>query len=128
MENGHKTILVVDDEQDIVDYLKSLFEDNGYKVLVAWDGAEAEQMTRDHHPDLITLDITMPKESGVKAYKELKRDPELSKIPIVIVTGYGDPHFESFISTRRTAPAPEGYFEKPIKREELLSKVHELIG
>ncbi|MBS1261389.1 MAG: Polar-differentiation response regulator DivK [Calditrichaeota bacterium] len=128
MGNGNKTILVVDDEQDIVDYLRSLFEDNGYEVLVAWDGAEAERLTRERRPDLITLDITMPKESGVKAYKDLKRDPELGAIPILIVTGYGDPQLETFISTRRTAPPPEGYFEKPIDRDELLAKVSELIG
>ena len=128
MEKEKKTILVVDDEQDIVDYLKMLFEDNGYNVLIAWDGTECETMAREHQPDLITLDITMPKESGVKAYKNLRSDPELGKIPVVLVTGYDDPNFEKFIHTRRTAPPPDGYFDKPIDRDALITKVMELIG
>ncbi|MDP8208177.1 MAG: response regulator [Candidatus Electryonea clarkiae] len=128
MENTQKTILVVDDEQDIVDYLKMLFEDNGYKVLIAWDGAECEAMAREHQPDLITLDITMPKESGVKAYKNLRHDPELGKIPIILVTGYEDPNFEKFIHTRRTTIPPDGFFDKPIDREALIARVAELVG
>jgi CheY-like chemotaxis protein len=128
MEKKHKTILVVDDEKDVVDYLKVIFEDNGYNVLIAGDGAECETIAREHKPDLITLDITMPKESGIRAYKNLRRDMELGQIPIVLVTGYEDPNFEKFIHTRRTASPPDGYFEKPIDRDALLEKVHELIG
>ncbi len=78
-------------------------------------------------PDLITLDITMPEMTGVKAYRKLKEDPDLRKIPVVIVTGVTH-DFKRFISTRDQVPPPEGYLEKPVKPEELLGEVRRLLG
>ncbi len=74
----------------------------------------------------------MPEKSGVRFYRDLKGDPELAKIPVVIVTavtGYGgDPEsFKKFISTRKQVPPPEGFIAKPIEREELLATIKELL-
>ena len=98
----------------------------------AANGKEGLAKARADKPDLICLDITMPEESGVRFFRNLKEDPELASIPVVVVTavtGYGrDPEsFRKFISTRKQVPPPEGFFSKPIDREEFLAKVEELL-
>ena len=123
-----KKILIVDDEADVCQYLTTLFRDNGYEPLTAKDGEEGIQLARNEKPDLVTLDITMPKKSGIRFYREMKEDAELKKIPIIVVTGvtgYGnDPdEFKKFLSTRKQVPPPEGFMSKPIDRDELLEMV-----
>ena len=128
-----KRVLVVDDEPDVVSYLEMLFHDNGYETLSAADGNEAMELVRREPPDLVTLDITMPEATGTRFYKQIKTDSELSSIPVIIitaVTGYGgDPYaYKHFISKSSLVPPPEGYFPKPIDKEELLKKVAELLA
>jgi CheY-like chemotaxis protein len=132
-QTAPKKILIVDDETHIVTYLETLLQDNGYETILAYDGNEALDKARGEHPDLVCLDITMPKKSGVGFYRDLKDDPELSKIPVVIVTavtGYGgDPEsFKEFISTRKQVPPPEGFVAKPIDREEFLDVVNRIVA
>jgi CheY-like chemotaxis protein len=122
-----KTILVVDDEPDVVKYFKTLFEDNGYRTITATDGVEAMQKIRAEHPDLVTLDITMPNKPGVKTYRDIKESDELKHIPVLIVTGVQH-EFKKFISSRAKVPAPEGYLEKPVVLEDVLAEVRRLIG
>ncbi len=127
-----KKILIVDDEEDILEYLGTLFQDNGYETQTARDGEEAMKLIREGKPDLVTLDITMPEKSGVRFYREVKSDPELEGIPIVIVTGvtgWGlDPDgFQKFISSRKQVPPPEGFMSKPIDRDALLKMVRDLV-
>jgi DNA-binding response OmpR family regulator len=122
-----KTILIVDDERDLLAFFSTLLEDNGYRAITASDGVEAMDRVRKESPDLVTLDINMPNKTGVKVYRELKETEELKKIPVVIVTGV-DSEFRRFISTRRQVPPPEGYLEKPLKPEDLLAMVKRLIG
>ena len=128
-----KKILIIDDEDDIQEYLSTLFQDNGYETLTAHDGAEALNLTREEKPDLVTLDITMPEKSGVRYYREVKGDKELESIPVIIVTGvtgWGqDPEgFQKFISSRKQVPPPEGFMAKPIDREVLLTMVKKLLS
>ncbi|MGC8724171.1 MAG: response regulator [Acidobacteriota bacterium] len=122
-----KKILVVDDEPDVVTYLASVLRDNGFEALEAFNGEEAMEKVLKEHPDLVTLDITMPEMTGVKAYRKMKEDSALSKIPVVIVTGVSH-EFKQFISTRSQVPAPEGYLEKPVKPEDLLAEVRRLLS
>ncbi len=123
-----KTILVVDDEPDVVRYLNALFTDAGYEVLEALDGVQAVKLARETHPDLITLDITMPEESGLRAYRELVEDPATRDIPVVVVTGVS-PEFKRYLERKQTrVPPPAGYFEKPVDRERLLEVVGELVA
>ncbi|MGD8320901.1 MAG: response regulator [Gemmatimonadota bacterium] len=128
-----KKILVVDDEPDVASYLMMLLRDHGYETLSAADGTEALDLVRQEHPDLVTLDISMPKASGTRFYKEVKTDPELSSTPVVIVTavtGYGGDRYayEKFISQRTLVPPPEGFFPKPIEREAFLEVVEKLLS
>jgi CheY-like chemotaxis protein len=122
-----KTILVVDDEPDVLTYLSTVLKDAGYDTMEAANGEEAMEQIRKRRPDLISLDITMPETTGVKTYRRLKEDEALKRIPVVIVTGVSH-DFKRFISTRAQVPAPEGYLEKPVKAEELLAEVKRLVG
>ena len=122
-----KTILVVDDEPDVVTYLSTVLKDAGYDTLEAANGEEAMEQTRKSHPDLITLDITMPEMTGVKTYRQLKEDEAFRRIPVIIVTGVTH-DFRQFISSRAQVPPPEGYLEKPVKPAELLAEVKRLVG
>ncbi len=122
-----KTILIVDDEPDVLTYLKAFFEDNGFRTLTAANGKEGFAAARAERPDLITLDITMPEESGVRMFRELQADQNTAAIPVVMITGVS-PDFKRFIETRKQVHPPEAYFEKPIDREELLTKVRELLA
>jgi CheY-like chemotaxis protein len=128
-----KKILIVDDEQDVCVYLSRLFQENGYAAMCAADGNEALAKVQAERPDLITLDLSMPNKSGVKFYREIKSQPELSGIPVVFVTGItglgGDSGAtERFYATRHQAPPPEGFVAKPIDAQEILGLVNRLIG
>jgi len=128
-----KTILIVDDEPDIVSYLEMILQDNGFDTTTAGNGNEAMEAVKQNRPDLVTLDITMPEASGTRFYKELRTDPDLSSIPVIIVTAVtglgGDKYaYEKFISNRSLVPAPEGYFPKPIEREAFVAAVKKLLA
>jgi CheY-like chemotaxis protein len=83
-----KRVLVVDDEPDVRGYLRSALEDAGFVVEAASDSLEALDLIRRNPPDLISLDLVMPRHSGAKLYRELQKDRKLSKIPVLIVTGH----------------------------------------
>ncbi len=128
-----KRILVVDDEKDVCTYLGRIFEENGYAVECAADGSEALQKVQNEKPNLVTLDLSMPETSGVRFYKEIKTKPELSGIPVILVTavtGFGGnaKDTERFYSTRHQVPPPEGFIAKPIDRGEIVALVKRLIG
>jgi CheY-like chemotaxis protein len=122
-----KKILIIDDDEDIVTFLTALLEDNGYATMQAYNGEEGLQATRAKHPDLVLLDITMPEKSGVRYYRDVREDPKLKSIPVVIVTGITT-EFKRFISTRRQVPPPEGYISKPIDKQEILDTISELLA
>lgn len=126
MKETKPTVLVVDDERDVVEFLTTLLRDHGYQVLACGTGGDAVRLAREQMPALISLDITMPQESGSAAYRELRHDEKTRGIPIVIVTGYDDPNLEKFLSTRKSVPAPDGYFDKPIDPDAFIAKVDEL--
>jgi CheY-like chemotaxis protein len=127
MAEDKKTILVVDDEPDIVTFLSTVLEDGGYATVTAKDGVEALKLVKESRPDLISLDITMPEKSGVRFYRDVKESDEYRDIPVVMVTGVAG-EFKKFISTRKQVPPPEGYLSKPVTKDELLSVVRKLIG
>jgi len=131
--NDRRKILVVDDEPHVVAYLEMLLQDHGHATVSAADGREGLEKAREHAPDLICLDITMPEESGVRMYRNLKEDPKLAHIPVLVVTAVtglgGDPEpFKNFLSTRKHIPPPEGFFSKPIDREKFVEKVNSILA
>jgi CheY-like chemotaxis protein len=121
-----KKILVIDDEEDVRTYLSTFFSDNGLSVISAVDGKEGVQKAVAEKPDIITLDISMPEESGVKALRDLQNNEVTKNIPVIIVTGVST-DIKRFIESRKQVHPPEGFFEKPIDRDKLLKKVKELL-
>jgi CheY-like chemotaxis protein len=133
MAEPQKKILVIDDEPDVVVYLETLLQDNGYLTVAAYDGEEALNLVRAKKPDLVTLDISMPRKSGLRFYREVREDPELKDLPIMVVTGvtgYGGrpDDFERFLRTRKQIPPPEGFVAKPIEQEAFLQMIRELLA
>ena len=133
-DNGdRRTILVVDDEPHVVAYLEMLLQDQGYATASAANGREGLEKAKAGRPNLICLDITMPEESGVRMYRNLREDPELASIPVLVVTAVtglgGDPEpFKNFLNTRKHTPPPEAFFSKPIEREKFIEKVNQLLA
>jgi CheY-like chemotaxis protein len=125
MSDKKKTVLVIDDEADVRDYLTCLLEDHGYTVETAENGEEGLHRMTERRPDAITLDITMPLKTGIRLYREIKKSVVLKDIPVIIVTGITS-DFEKFISTRRTVPPPDGYVHKPVDQQKLLCLVERL--
>jgi len=128
-----KKILVVDDEPHVVTYLETLLQDNGYETVSASNGKEGMEKVKEDRPDLVCLDISMPEESGIRFYRNVKEDSELSVIPVVIVTAVtgegGDPEpFKRFISTRKQVPPPEAFLSKPIDKQEFLDTIAKLLS
>jgi len=126
MSPKHK-ILIVDDEPDVLDYLIAVFEDHGYGVVSAPGGTEAYELASSIKPDLITLDITMPGQSGVKTYRNIKNDPELKDIPIIVVTATVNSP-QSFMDLLNEFPGPEGFLNKPVNTEELIQITETLLA
>jgi two-component system, OmpR family, phosphate regulon response regulator PhoB len=128
-----KRILVVDDEQDIRVFMKTLLETNGYKPVSAEDGKQGLEVARAKKPALIIMDIMMPKESGIFMYRELKKDPNLKNIPVIVVSALSK---KTFFHSQRVLDEYEGgkieeptaYIEKPPEADELLDLVKKSLG
>jgi len=122
-----RKILIVDDEPDVRTFLETLLTENGYETKTASDGNEAESIVGGFKPDAITLDIIMPKETGVKFYRKLAKDTALSKIPVIILSGVT--RFRDLFDQDRPAmPKPFAFVDKPINPDELLRKMKEALG
>ncbi|MEW5734989.1 MAG: response regulator [Thermodesulfobacteriota bacterium] len=122
-----KKILVVDDEKDVLSYLTALFEDAGYATLTAETGSQCMEKAKAEKPDLITLDITMPEQSGVRAYRKLREDAELAKIPVIIVTAIGE-EMEMFLAKLKGFAKPDGFMNKPIVPDELIAMAKKVLS
>lgn len=122
-----KKLLIVEDEPDLVKWLTVFFQENGYDVVAAEDGIVGFEKALSEKPDLITLDISMPKESGVKMYKKLHDSKQTANIPVVMITG-APPDLERFFSKTKLVNRPAGFFTKPVERDALLETVRNLIG
>jgi len=121
-------ILLVDDDVDFIESTKTVLESKAYEVIVAHEGNEALRKARDETPDLILLDIIMPVKDGFTAAEQLKKDPQLSKIPTLMLTGFSAKRGETIIPVSRgfTLEA-EDYIEKPVSPQELLARVEKYL-
>ncbi|MFC1911751.1 PleD family two-component system response regulator [Chloroflexota bacterium] len=117
-------ILLVDDDADFVEATKTVLESKPYEVIVACEGNEGLRKAREEKPDLIILDIIMPVKDGFTTAEQLKKDPGLSKIPVLMLTSFAEKGSGSSVAVSGgfTLEA-EDYIDKPIGPKELLSKV-----
>lgn len=117
------TILIVDDEPPILDLVRFTLEDTEVRVVEASDGVEALALARRLRPDLILLDVHMPRLDGLEACRQIKRDPALARTPIVMLTAAGQ---EADRARGREAGADE-YLTKPFSPLTLLALVEALV-
>jgi CheY-like chemotaxis protein len=121
-------ILLVDDDPDFVASTKTVLESNSYEVIVATNGNEGIIKATSEKPDLIILDVIMPVKDGFTAAEQFKKDPQLSKIPIIMLTSFSSKHGETSIPVSAGyALEAEDYVEKPIEPQALIKVVEKYI-
>ncbi len=121
-------ILLIDDDVDFVEATRIVLESKPYEVIVAYGGNEGLRKASEEKPDLIILDVIMPVKDGFTAAEEFKKDPELSKIPIVMLTSFAERGGETSIPTSRgLSLEAEDYIDKPVSPQELLSRVEKYL-
>lgn len=128
-----KKVLTVDDDPDIIAFVKTVLEENGYVPVIARNGEVGLALAREEKPNLVILDVLMPKQSGIRMYRELKSDEALKDIPVVILSGIAK---RTFLRSQealtefgdQSVPEPDVYIEKPVEPDELAETVKKLIG
>ena len=128
-----KTVLSVDDEAYAREFVSAVLEENGYTPILATNGEEAMDIIRQQKPDLIILDILMPKESGIRLYRELKTSEFLRDIPVIMYSGLAKrtalrAQAAQTESGGETVPDPDAYLEKPVTPERLASTIRKVLG
>ncbi len=127
MATKQPKILLVDDDPDFVEATKTVLETK-YKVVVATEGNAGLKKAKEEKPDLIILDVIMPVKDGFTAAEQLKKDPNLSKIPVIMLTSYAQRKGESNIPVSKGMMLEaEDYIDKPVKPEELLKRIEALL-
>ncbi|WP_024304504.1 response regulator transcription factor [Pseudogulbenkiania sp. MAI-1] len=119
-----KTLLIADDEPNIVISVEFLMKREGFEVLVARDGEEALAKIREHRPDIVLLDVMMPKLSGFDVCQEVRADPALAGVRILMLTAKGR---ETEVA-KGLALGADVYMTKPFSTRELVEKVRQLLG
>lgn len=128
-----KTVLAVDDEAQARDFICTVLEENGYTPISAENGEEALEIVRQNRPDLVILDIMMPKQSGIKIYRELKSAESLRDIPVIVYSGIPRRTFlraQAALTetTGERVPEPDAYLEKPVTPERLEATINKILG
>jgi two-component system cell cycle response regulator len=130
-------VLVVDDSRAVVHIIEALLEKEGYEVATAFDGVEGLQKARDEKPDLIILDIVMPKMDGYEVCRILQDDPDTAAIPVLILTVMGqfdeggepgdglDSRLQEQLAGLEAGAMD--FVNKPIKAKDLLERVRALL-
>jgi len=144
-----KEVLIVDDSEESVVFLSEILEEHGYPYRVARNGREAMKAIRERRPDLVFLDVMMPQKGGIAVFQEMKRDPELGKIPIFIITGaseatgvdimtgeekpkesYADDFTRRYginVHEQLRVLTPDALIEKPIDPRQIAEKIKEVM-
>jgi len=123
-------ILIVDDEADVATYMATVLRAHGHTVAIAKSVKAGFESMSESRPDLICLDIMMPRESGISMYRRLKKDRATASIPVIVVSGVetgGRFDLNAFLPDE-TIPSPECFLEKPVKVEELVATVERLLS
>ncbi len=115
-----KKILVVDDEPHIVKYITAFLEDSGFVTCSASNGEEALGVLQKEKPDLVTLDLQMPDETGTRFYRNMTKHKEFKGTPVIVISGLPGRHL--------AVSDPVAVFEKPIDRDALLKAIRKTLG
>ncbi len=143
-------ILVVDDSEEQITFISEILENNGFTFQVARNGEEALEEMSSSRPQLVLLDIMMPRKSGLNVFHQMKKKPDLESIPIIIITGasrvtgvdmitgekttdgsYGDDFIGGFgeiLREKLKGISPDGFIEKPVEPASLVAKINEILS
>jgi len=119
-----KKILIIDDESTLRLLMRKFLEKAGYAIAEAEDGEKGIIKAKEEHPDLILLDVTMPKMNGYQVDQELGADPALKKIPVILVTGTSQVVGDGI----KLSTHAKWKLAKPFDRDQLINKVQEVLG
>ncbi len=128
-----KKVLIVDDDPDVRLFNATVVEESGYTPIEAPNGEAGLKVIKKDTPDLVLLDVLMPKQSGIRLYRELKTDKSLEKIPVIILSGVAK---RTFLRSQKAltefgdkpVPEPENYLEKPVEPDELAREIKKYLG
>ena len=146
-----KQVLVIDDDRNTVKYLSVVLSEHGYDPVSAYDGSEGLKKIQQTKPDLVVLDVMMPKKTGFVLFKQLKKDEQYKDIPVLMITGVSgvldemeshvEETFEKPYDSLREAlkkqiremreeglVRPEMFVDKPVEPDAFIAKVQQLIG
>lgn len=114
-------ILVADDELALLDMISEALTLNGYEVFRAIDGEEAFQLTLDKKPDLVLLDINMPRFTGIESFNMIRDNAEIAHIPVLILSGYSNEELKDM------CPRADGIIQKPFSIEYLYACIDDIL-
>ncbi|MBU1042108.1 MAG: response regulator [Proteobacteria bacterium] len=135
-DQGRQRVLVVDDEMHLRLYIAAVYETAGYETKTARDGEEGFRKAKEWKPDLVSLDLMMPNEGGIRLFQRLKADEELKRAGVLVVSAIAGEAFQHTLSLVRTGlssqgggtlPDVDGYVEKPPSPEALLSQAARIL-
>jgi CheY-like chemotaxis protein len=128
-------VLVVDDEMHLRLFIKAVFESAGYETATARDGEEGLRKLKEFHPGLVSLDLMMPNQGGIRFLTELRSDPAHEDVKVLVVSAIEDETFRHSLALLQAAGGaagrlrgPDGYVEKPPTAELLLSTARQIMG
>ena len=130
---SQKKVLVVDDDPDVRLFNSTVVEENGYTPIEATNGEEGLKKLKEEKPDLVILDVLMPRQSGIRLYRELKTDKAFKDINVIMLSGIAR---KTFLRSQKAltefggeaVPEPEVYLEKPVEPEELAAAIKKFLG
>jgi twitching motility two-component system response regulator PilH len=128
-----KKVLVVDDDPDVRLFTQTVLEENGYTPIMTTNGEEGEEAVKTKSPDLVILDVLMPRESGIRLYRKIKTNKKLKDLPVIMLSGIAE---KSFLRSQKVltefggdpVPEPEAYLEKPVDGDVLAETVKKVLG
>ncbi len=128
-----KKVLVVDDDPDVRLFNVTVVEESGYEAIEASNGEEGLEKVKEQKPDLVILDVLMPKQSGIRLYRELKTSRTLKDTKIILLSGIAK---KTFLRSQKAltafgdkeVPEPEIYLEKPVEHEELAEAINKMLS
>jgi twitching motility two-component system response regulator PilH len=129
---SQKKVLVVDDDPDVRLFNSTVVEENGFIPIEASNGEEGLKKLKEEKPDLVILDVLMPRQSGIRLYRELKTDSAFKDVNVIMLSGIAQ---KTFLRSQKAltefggeaVPEPEVYLEKPVEPEELAAAIKKFL-
>jgi two-component system, OmpR family, phosphate regulon response regulator PhoB len=128
-----KKVLTVDDDPDVRLFATTVLEEHGYTPFEAGNGEEGLQMIKSENPNLVILDVLMPRQSGIRLYRELKTNKSLADVKVIVLSGIAK---KTFLRSQQAltefgeaaVPEPDFYLEKPVDADVLAETIKKAIG